>query len=247
MVGCFGMANGDFADGKRVLHIRVRSINVCDHHYVIPHGKFGWCLGCKTVVEVKEEKTTNELVMPPRIFEITEALWKIISPWPLLPFPLVECNGWYISMINGLQYLIMPIRKANGDDTCIFFSARKLSKEDGQKYLYPTGVAKSYFVSMQKPEKDVIVICEGVADAVYCSPIGTSVALLGVYYNGSLGYLFDNRDVAFCLDGDSAGLLAAMRIMGEIKNAKSKKLVLLPEGADPTDIPIEELKKLILT
>ncbi len=100
------------------------------------------------------------------------------------------------------------------------------------------------------PYSGLILVCEGVADAVYCSPLGTSIALLGSYYNGSLDDKLAGRHIALCMDCDSAGILAAMRIAGYLRDkgmAKSTKIVMLPNKKDPTDIPIDKLKQLVYT
>lgn len=217
----------------------------CTHHYVIPQGQgqFGFCLSCKQVIEIKEEITTEELVMPPRIFEITEKLWENIKPWKLMPFHLIKENGWYISILNNEEYLIMPIQRMGQN---IYFSARKLHLKTTQtsKYLYPTGVKKSIYSSRGTGEK--YIITEGVADAVYCSQIYPSIALLGCYYNGSLDIELTGKEILLCLDGDSPGILASLLLVKSFKTAKSVKIVSLPIGLDPTDIPIDQLKTIIL-
>jgi len=214
----------------------------CGHAYVIPHGEYGFCLNCKKVVEVKEEESTTPFIMPHRIYEITEESWKKASPWPLLPYILVTEYSLYISIINGLDYLIMPILK-NG--VYSYYSARNISGKAGLKYSYPTGVKKLYWKSSDELTSPII-ICEGVADALYCSLISSSVAVLGSYYNGSLDDDFRGKDIILCMDGDSAGVLAAFGIMQQLKGVKSKRIVMLPKNCDPTDLPIGELTKLIM-
>lgn len=209
----------------------------CNHPYLIARGVLNFCLQCKQFVVIKEEEK-QELIMPPVIFEITEGLWSTISPWPLMPFSLVKSNGWYISMIGTSEYLIMPVQRKGKQ---IYFSARRLGNGSGMKYLYPAGVKKEYWTSSDELERDPIVFCEGVADAVFCSKISSSIAVLGSYYNGSLDSLISSRDVVICFDADAAGIIAAVNMMAQFKNIKSKRIVILPKGKDPTDIPLDEL------
>ncbi len=221
---------------------------MCDHHYAIPKGVgFKFCLICKQTVKDDEGQTaeSRELVMPPRIFEITERLWKDIAPWPNIPFRLVKEYGWYISYLSTTQYLIMPVFR---EKKIAYYSARKLlESENGSKYQYPLGVKKLCWISNDtSPTK--LIICEGVADAVYCSNLATSVALLGSYYNRELDYLVRNRIVYLLLDGDSAGILAALHMAPILeKLAKQVITVILPDKKDPTDFTLDELRGYITT
>lgn len=214
----------------------------CNHHYSIPQAGKIFCLTCKQYVEIVEE-APQELVMPPHIFEITENLWTKIAPWKSIPYALVKKNLWYLSIINSQEYLVMPVMRMGNP---VYFSARKLGKGTGLKYLYPTGVKKLPWVSSDKLEQEPIIICEGVADAVYCSFLSSSVAILGSYYDGSLDDLLHNRNVSLCLDGDSAGILGALKIARQLQgHTKETRICSLPVGCDPTDIPFAELDMLI--
>ena len=216
----------------------------CTHEYRFQRtGGLDFCMMCKKFIPPKVEEECQNFVMPPRIFEITEKLWKQIRPWKLIPYELIKKYGWYISMINGAEYLIMPILKMGNP---IYFSARLLSQGTYSKYLYPNGVKKSYWVSSEENSwEPIIIITEGVADAVYCSPLGTSIALLGSYYNNSLDSLLAGHHIAICMDCDAPGILAAMRIMGQLKDVASKKIVMLPNLCDPTDLELDKLKQMI--
>ncbi len=214
----------------------------CTHEYAIRKtDTLKFCLMCKQLITI-EPTIPKELVMPPRIYEITEKLWKDLSPWRLLGFDLALKNDWYISMLFSTEYLIMPIKGMNGD--VIYYSARRLTGTATSKYLYPEGVRKSYYVSNQTLESPII-ITEGVADAVYASQVGTSIALLGAHYDGSLNDRLVGKHVAICMDGDPIGLLSAMRISTQLKACASVKVVVLPAKKDPTDLPVEDLAKLI--
>jgi hypothetical protein len=188
------------------------------------------------------ERDTGVLEMPPRIYEIDERLWAERSPWPLMPYEAVRRYDWYITMIGGDEFLVMPIKR---EGVNISFSARRLSGS-GNKYHYQAGVKKNYFLSDDKLTNDPIIFCEGVADAAYCSFISSSVGILGSYYDGSLDGLLCNHNVALVFDCDGAGLVSSMRTAVHIqKVAKSCKVVVLPHGKDPTDLELPALMERI--
>jgi DNA primase len=206
-------------------------------------GGLDFCLQCKQYIPKEEIKDELPLVMPPRIYEITEKLWKITAPWPLIPFHLVEKYGWYVSYLNSHQYLIMPIWR-NG--SAAYYSARLLDADpQALKYQYPKGVKKLYWISSDELASPVI-ITEGVADGVYCSQFGSSVAVLGSYYNNSLDDLLTGKHIVLCFDADAPGMVAAMRIATQLKVAKTVKLIVLPYKKDPTDLEPSKLKEFIV-
>ena len=219
---------------------------MCEHAYAIPQGNgFKFCLSCKATVPCDDEPAEpQQLVMPPKIFEITERLWTQRAPWPLISFELAKKYQWYFSFLGTTEYLIMPVLK---NSEAIYYSARIMNPDATKsKYLYPKGVKRSYWTSKDIFESNEVMICEGVADAVYCSNLGDSVAILGSYYNGSLDNSLRGRSVYLVLDGDSAGIIASVRICAQIRPiAKSVKVVVLPNKKDPTDLEVDELRSLI--
>lgn len=213
----------------------------CNHQYSIPSGKFRFCLRCRKVIEVME-RDTGVLEMPPRIYEIDERLWTLRSPWPFMPYEAVRRYDWYITMIGSDEFLVMPITRGGKN---VSFSARRLSGS-GNKYHYQAGVRKAYWLSEDTLPNSPIIMCEGVADAAYCSFLGSSIGVLGSYYDGSLDDLLRNRNVALLFDCDGAGLVASMRIATHIqKVAKNCKVVVLPYKKDPTDLELPKLRERI--
>jgi DNA primase len=182
-------------------------------------------------------------VLPPEIYGITARLWKMLSPWPLLPFETAKKYGWYITIIGMDDYLVMPVYR-NGKP--VFYSARNLSNNGGPKYSYQKGAKREYWTSNDILESPV-VICEGVADAAYTSNIADSVALLSNWYNGSLDDALAGKRVILALDGDVAGFTGAVRIAHQLRRVTQDVKVLgLPDGLDPTDIALPELKEMLL-
>ncbi len=217
----------------------------CVHAYRKSVGLMWWCFDCKQyfMPEKKEKGVPSPVAMPPVIFGITERLWKDIAPWSLMPFKIVEKYGWYISMLHGHQYLIMPIIRKK---QAVFYSARLLDKVKGvKKYDYPKDATKAYWLSTET-FRNPVFIAEGVADSAYLSLLGSSVGLLGNYYDGSLDEHLKNKHVIIALDNDAVGFTSAVRILKKMMQITFHAAILqLPAGADPTDVKLPELKKMV--
>lgn len=219
---------------------------MCVHAYRKPTGGLLWfCYDCRQmfIPQTTAKMEAAAIAMPPVIWDITERLWQEIRPWPLMPFKIVKRYGWYISMLHGHQYLIMPIVR---NKQAVFYSARLLDKVKGaKKYDYPSGATKTCWLSNEKLLSPVFM-AEGVADAAYLSLVGSSVAVLGNYYGGSLDEQLTGKRVIIALDGDAVGFTSAVRIADKIRKIASHVNVLqLPDNADPTDIELPQLKKMI--
>jgi len=215
-----------------------------NHAYKIKIGPLLYCVSCKQYFDGAQEEKKDYIpcVMPPRVYTITEKVWEKIAPWPLIPYWLVKKYDWYISFLKGSEYLIMPCISAG---TSIYFSARKIDDGPGPKYYYQNGAKKEYWLSLDFPSKDIL-IGEGVADAIYLSQFGSSIAILGSHYNGSLDSHFRDRNVYIVLDSDGAGIAASLCIAAHITPlAKQTKIVMLPTGLDPTDMPTKDLRECI--
>ena len=147
--------------------------------------------------------------------------------------------------------IMFPIRDARG--TCIGFGGRAMDPDDHAKYLnspetplfdkgrslYNHGPAreasgKSGTVIVAEGYMDVIALAQaGIDHAV--APLGTAVT------DTQLGLIWKMTDEpVFALDGDKAGIRAAMRVIDlavpMIQAPKGVRFVILPEGQDPDDI-----------
>ena len=201
------------------------------------------CLACGRIVTQRPvQKEDAPVRMPPVIYDLTYRLWNEIRPWKLIPFKVPQQYGWYISMLKGVRYLVMPIFDK---DQPVFYSARRLEDSTtAPKYMTHPGRAKRLWQSGKLG--DIVLCAEGIADAAYLSLIAPSVALLGSY--GEITpYITPNRRFLLLMDGDEAGIKAAFRIVQKLKKAGHVKsnVVILPPGADPTDYPVSTLKKMI--
>jgi hypothetical protein len=213
------------------------------HAYKIKVGPLLFCLDCHDFVgEVPANATYSPCVMPPRIYKITEEVWKHKAPWPNIPYQLVQEYEWYISFMQNSEYLIMPVIR---DGVQVYFSARKLDDGPGPKYYYQKGTKKEYWVSKGFP-KDIVCIGEGVADAIYLSLFGSSIGILGSHYDGSLDKMLQGRLVFVVMDSDPAGVAASLCIAAHCdKIARKTKIVTLPKGLDPTDLAPKDLREAI--
>ena len=164
-----------------------------NHAYKLKMGPLLYCVSCKQYFDGAQETAKEYIpcVMPPKVYTITEKVWEKIAPWPLIPYWLVQKYDWYISLLKGSEYLIMPCISAG---TSVYFSARKIDDGPGPKYYYQKGAKKIYWQSNDFPN-DIVLIGEGVADAIYLSQFGSSIGILGSYYDGSLDNSIHNRRV----------------------------------------------------
>lgn len=219
----------------------------CSHPYVHRVNDGLLCLDCGAVIKPQEKVySTEPLVMPPFIFQLTEAYWKDRNPWRISRKMALKYR-WYGSIIYNREYLVMPIYDHAASSEPVFYSARCLTEcETAPKYDTPKDYKrvmwKSWeFVDLSSPtDGDYVLIGEGVADAAWLSQLGPSIALLGSH--GEL-----NRPFILVLDGDERGINAAFEIVQEAKRAGlvDAKTVVLPAGADPTDVPVDELRSII--
>jgi DNA primase len=181
------------------------------------------------------------LVMPPRIYELSDKLWNRINPWGGIPLQLAKKYGWYVTQDNFGIRLVMPIFR-KGEP--VFYASRDLTGNAYLKYTYPKGVEKQVWISKDKLVSPV-VLTEGIADAVYASQVFPSVvALLGNYLMESVIPLLVGKVVVVMLDGDIRGFEGTARIVqGLLRKGIAVTPVYLPEGKDPTDLTLEQLRQ----
>lgn len=147
--------------------------------------------------------------------------------------------------------IMFPIRDARG--RCIAFGGRAMDPKDNAKYLnspetelfdkgrslYNHGPAREA-VSKGQP----LIVAEGYMDviALASAGFGGAVAPLGTAVTeNQLAMLWAiSPEPIVALDGDKAGLRAAMRLMHLalplMEAGKSLRFALLPEGKDPDDL-----------
>jgi replicative DNA helicase len=131
----------------------------------------------------------------------------------------------------------------------IGIAARRIDKEDGEKYLYSTGLKRReelFNLNAIRGEKDLVVV-EGTLDALAASVIAgiENVVALG----DSSGFNKERiaeakargaRKITLCLDNDEAGRAGTERALKELKEHAPELpvfIALLPEGIkDPDEL-----------
>ncbi|MDQ2093256.1 DNA primase [Rhodalgimonas zhirmunskyi] len=147
--------------------------------------------------------------------------------------------------------IMFPIRDARG--RCIAFGGRAMDPNDNAKYLNSPETLlfdKSRTLYNQGPAREAagkgapLIVAEGYMDviALVRAGFGASVAPLGTavteHHLALLWRIADEPVIA--LDGDTAGLRAAMRVIDIalplLEAGKSLRFARMPEGKDPDDV-----------
>lgn len=208
---------------------------MCSHSYSRPVGDYYVCYSCGEIFK-KTKPHMMVAEMPPVIYRLDRSIWKDITPWPNISYEVANRYGWYITVIRNDDYLVMPVFEKKNP---IFYSARRLTDNGGLKYMTPKGVQKRIWKSKDRL-KSPILLAEGIADAAYLSQLSDSVAVLGSY--GDIAF-----PVIIMFDADTHGIDAAFRLLEkQQKNGIfGSKVVILPDGGDPTDYSLPDLRKII--
>lgn len=147
--------------------------------------------------------------------------------------------------------IMFPIRDARG--RCIAFGGRAMDPNDNAKYLnspetelfdkgrslYNVGPARAASGKGQP-----LIVAEGYMDVIAISEagFGATVAPLGTAITEDQLHLMwrINPEPVIALDGDKAGLRAAMRVIDLalplIEAGKGLRFAIMPEGLDPDDL-----------
>ncbi|CUH65565.1 DNA primase [Thalassovita gelatinovora] len=147
--------------------------------------------------------------------------------------------------------IMFPIRDPRG--RCIAFGGRAMDPNDNAKYLNSPETElfdKGRSLYNQGPAREAagkgkpLVVAEGYMDVIALSEAGfaATVAPLGTAITESQLQLLWRiaPEPVIALDGDTAGLRAAMRVIDLalplLEAGKSLRFALLPEGLDPDDL-----------
>jgi DNA primase len=180
------------------------------------------------------DPVTEPFVLPPESRPLRTSDW--IERWPSVSPELVKKYGWYVANFYGMEFLVMTIFRSG---KVIFYAARTLDERYTRKYYYPPGRKREYWISDDYIFTPRVFFTEGVADAVVLSPYGTSVALLGSNYDGSLDAQLKGCTVILAMDGDVAGVCGAVRIAKKLPCAS---VIYTIPGKDPTNWTQEEIE-----
>jgi DNA primase len=147
--------------------------------------------------------------------------------------------------------IMFPIRDARG--RCIAFGGRAMDPNDNAKYLNSPETElfdKGHNLYNHGPARQAsgkgqsLIVAEGYMDVIALSEagFGATVAPLGTAITESQLHLLwrISPEPIIALDGDTAGLRAAMRVIDLalplLEAGKSLRFALMPEGMDPDDL-----------
>jgi len=186
-----------------------------------------------------------------------QGLWDHLTAQGVAAQLILDCGLAKPSRKGGAPYdvfrnrIIFPIRDGRG--RCIAFGGRAMDPADNAKYLNSPETElfdKSRTLYNLDPAREAagkgvpLIVAEGYMDVIALSAagFGAAVAPLGTaiteHQLRMMWRISDEPMIA--LDGDSAGLRAAYRVIDLclplLEAGKSLRFVLLPEGQDPDDL-----------
>jgi len=215
----------------------------CQHNSYwseLPGGKATYCFGCHQTFpstgqgalesgSMVIDRPEEPFVLPVESRPLLTTDW--LGRWSNITPDMAKKYHWYVAEIHGLEYLVMPITRGG---KVVFYSARALDKKALKKYHYHQGAKREYWLSDERLERSPIFICEGVADAVALSHYGSSVGLLGGFYDGRLDGLLKGRKVIVAFDGDFQGYCLGVQVASKIAGVCQVSVQII-DGKDPTE------------
>ena len=186
-----------------------------------------------------------------------QGLWDHLTGKGVTPGMILACGLAKESGKGGKPYdrfrnrIMFPIRDARG--RCIAFGGRAMDPNDNAKYLNSPETElfdKSRTLYNYAPAREAagkgqpLIVAEGYMDviALVAAGFGAAVAPLGTAVTEhQLQLLWRvNDEPVIMLDGDTAGLRAAYRVVDLalplLEAGKSLRFALMPEGQDPDDV-----------
>jgi DNA primase len=146
--------------------------------------------------------------------------------------------------------VVIPIHDERG--RLVAYAGRSV---DGRqpRYRFPAGFGKSQVLfnyhRAAATGSDMAVVVEGFFDCLRVSQVGfeSVVALLGTELYEHPAQLLRDRfsRVVLLLDGDEAGRRARDRVAARLRERCEVRVIALPEGAQPDQLPGCKLRKLI--
>ena len=186
-----------------------------------------------------------------------QGLWDHLTAKGVAPDLIVGAGLAKPSNKGGKPYdtfrnrIMFPIRDARG--RCIAFGGRAMDPDDNAKYLNSPETDlfdKGHSLYHHGPAREAagkgqpLIVAEGYMDVIALAQagFGGAVAPLGTSITeGQLQMMWRISDEPIiAMDGDTAGLRAAMRVIDLalplLEAGKSLRFALMPEGQDPDDL-----------
>ncbi len=186
-----------------------------------------------------------------------QGLWDHLTAKGVPPEMIMACGLAKDSQKGGKPYdtfrnrIMFPIRDARG--RCVAFGGRAMDPSDPAKYLNSPETElfdKSHTLYNHGPAREAagkgqpLIVAEGYMDviALVAAGFGAAVAPLGTAVTEHQLHLMWRiaPEPVIALDGDTAGLRAAYRVIDLalplLEAGKSLRFALMPEGKDPDDL-----------
>jgi DNA primase len=146
--------------------------------------------------------------------------------------------------------VVIPIHDEGG--RLVAYAGRAVDGTE-PRYRFPAGFRKSRvlfnFHRAAATRSDTVLVVEGFFDCLRVSQAGweSVVALMGTeLYEHPTQLLREQfRSVTLMLDGDAAGLLGRDRVAARLRDLCEVRVIGLPEGRQPDQLPDSELRQLI--
>jgi 5S rRNA maturation endonuclease (ribonuclease M5) len=164
---------------------------------------------------------------------------------------LDNCRLWELAHDKRRKRLLFPVK--NHRLELVGVTGRKYDPDAwGPKYLHSRGKWRSmvfYGEHLFDPGLRSAVIVEGTFDvlAVHQAGVRNVLGMLGSW----LGKIQKEKliqwvdELVLLPDGDKAGREAAERIQEALRDKMDVRIAELPEGKDPADLSVEEIRKLV--
>jgi DNA primase len=146
--------------------------------------------------------------------------------------------------------VVIPIHDERG--RLVAYAGRAVDGSE-PRYRFPAGFGKSQvlfnFCRAAATRSDTVLVVEGFFDCLRVSHAGfeSVVALMGTELYEHPAQLLRDRfqRVALMLDGDAAGRLGRDRAAARLRDSCEVRVIGLPEGAQPDQLPDRALRELI--
>jgi hypothetical protein len=211
-----------------------------------------YCFKCSAYVDSESLGVHGDLCVENRPLEIPDGLYpneeecKLINnKYSNLGYDGYELAHFYFTRIQEKPFLVMPVYR---DGKMVFWTARNL-QDNEPKFMSARGSKKQYWLSDEQYPTGDLFIAESIVDACYLSQLGQSVGLLGTSYNCSLdNWMKSAKRIIIAFDADPPGRIQGMllaRYLRDMDICKDIKILSLPDGTDPVDMKLDDLKTLV--
>ena len=157
-------------------------------------------------------------------------------------------NAWEIRWHEKANRIAIPIRDSK--NRLVGISGRAWEKRQKPKFLHSAHFGRDFYLYGEKTLRrgEPGYLCEGFFDVIVLQQYGINAfAIMGTHISRQqvqkcVDWL---TEVVVMLDGDEAGLKFAGGVKDRLLPRIHARIVTLPQGKDPDELPESELKELI--